>query len=63
MTESARAVIELLRPLAQQKGLSLDLVIAPELREILRGDVTRYRQVLSNLLSNAVKFTRHGGIW
>ena len=62
VTESARAVIELLRPLAQQKGLSLDLVIAPELQEILRGDVTRYRQVLSNLLSNAVKFTRHGGI-
>ncbi len=60
--ESARAVSELLRPLAQQKGLSLTLVVAPELHEILRGDVTRYRQVLSNLLSNAVKFTTRGGV-
>lgn len=62
VTESVRAVIELLRPLAQQKGLTIELVLTKDLHEILRGDVTRYRQVLSNLLSNAVKFTQQGGI-
>ncbi len=62
VVESVRAVIELLRPLAQQKGLTLSLLVEPNLHEVLRGDVTRYRQVLSNLLSNAVKFTNRGGI-
>ncbi|MFN3586622.1 MAG: ATP-binding protein, partial [Moraxellaceae bacterium] len=47
---------------AQEKSLSLDCVIAPEVPACVRGDPNRLRQVLLNLLSNAVKFTHQGQV-
>ncbi|UMZ14867.1 response regulator [Pseudomonas sp. MPFS] len=47
---------------AQAKGLQLYACIDPQLPELLVGDVTRIRQILSNLLNNAVKFTDSGRI-
>jgi PAS domain S-box-containing protein len=47
---------------AKAKGLRLGAILSPDLPASVRGDVGRFRQVLSNLLSNAVKFTTAGDI-
>ena len=49
------------RPLAEKKGLSLDLVIAADIAEMV-SDRRRVEQILLNLLNNAIKFTEHGGV-
>ena len=48
--------------LAEDKGLSHDLAIAPAAEGAYLGDAGRLRQILHNLLSNAVKFTERGGV-
>lgn len=47
---------------AEDKGLALDVRVAPDVPECLVGDAFRYRQVLANLLGNAVKFTNAGAV-
>ena len=48
--------------LANAKGLSFGLTIAPEAHGAYVGDSARVRQVLYNLISNAVKFTAEGHV-
>ncbi|MEO5728275.1 MAG: HAMP domain-containing sensor histidine kinase, partial [Byssovorax sp.] len=55
-----RAVLELITPAAQAKGLTLGATIAPDLGTI-GADPERFKQILWNLLFNAVKFTPSGG--
>ncbi|WP_433766392.1 ATP-binding protein [Pseudomonas putida] len=47
---------------ARTKGLTLYSYIDPAIPAMLRGDLSRIRQILNNLLSNAVKFTDSGQI-
>ncbi|HUG23287.1 ATP-binding protein, partial [Piscinibacter sp.] len=47
---------------ADEKGLALEFVSAPDLPRRLLGDPTRLRQVLLNLGSNAIKFTDAGEV-
>ena len=47
---------------AREKNVEMAYAVAPEVPEIIRGDITRIRQILLNLLSNAVKFTATGDV-
>jgi PAS domain S-box-containing protein len=65
--ESVRAqdvlqdAIEIIRPLADERNLSLNLPDVGQCDVCILGDYTRVKQVLINLLSNAVKYNRDGG--
>ena len=54
------AATNLARPLAEDKNIQIETVLAPETIEVL-GDPDRLQQVIGNLLSNAIKFTPVGG--
>jgi signal transduction histidine kinase len=54
------SVVELLRPLAQERGQRLDVAHAAE-ADRARFDPTRIEQVLLNLIGNALKYGRPGG--
>jgi CheY-like chemotaxis protein/anti-sigma regulatory factor (Ser/Thr protein kinase) len=56
-----RKAVEIVRPLAERKGLYLHEQLANLLPWVL-ADAVRLRQVLVNLLTNAVRFTDSGGI-
>jgi signal transduction histidine kinase/ActR/RegA family two-component response regulator len=52
--------LSLVRERAVQHDVTLDLDVAPDVREVL-ADPLRFKQVVLNLLSNAVKFTPDHG--
>ncbi|NOU29292.1 MAG: response regulator [Polyangiaceae bacterium] len=60
--ELCDGVVELVRPRAEAKGLSIALDVVGALPASLRGDGPRIRQILVNLAGNAVKFTDKGAV-
>ena len=54
-------VADTLRPLAQQKGLALEVALA-EQPVTLDTDRRALTQIMINLLNNAIKFTEHGTV-
>ncbi len=62
LREAVTETIEIFKPNASQKELSLATHFADDLPTKIYGDATRVKQILSNLLSNAIKFTDRGSI-
>jgi signal transduction histidine kinase/ActR/RegA family two-component response regulator len=59
---TCRAIVELFRAKAEEKGLALELRIAPTVADRHVGDAARLKQILGNLISNAIKFTDRGQV-
>ncbi len=53
-------VVEIFRPSAEKKHLSLNVGISPKINYSVFGDATRLNQMVSNLVGNSVKFTESG---
>ena len=62
LPHAIRACSKLMAPAVQQKQLTSDCQISPEVPTMLVGDGLRLRQILVNLLANAVKFTAEGTV-
>ena len=60
--EGVESIIELFRPKAIEKGVTLSLHLDIDLPHRLNVDPVRTRQCLGNLISNAVKFTEQGSV-
>lgn len=55
-------VVEELRPIAERKGLELELILPPDIERAQKGDGYRFQQVVRHLLSNSLKFTDSGRV-
>lgn len=60
LRETLNEVRDLMKPLADDKGIDLEFVVAKDTPNILLGDAIRLSQMLINVTSNAVKFTDKG---
>lgn len=57
-----KAVVRLLRPKAEEKGIALNEEIDATLPDAVLTDPVRLRQILFNLVGNAIKFTERGEV-
>ncbi|HRH87749.1 MAG TPA: ATP-binding protein, partial [Rubrivivax sp.] len=62
LRECIESALDLVASRAAEKQLDIAYEIDNDVAVIIRGDVTRLRQVLLNLFSNAVKFTEKGEV-
>jgi signal transduction histidine kinase len=60
VASTASAVVDALRPTADERGVHVHTAIAPGTGAI-DGDAARIQQIIWNLLSNAIKFTPRDG--
>ncbi|WP_339831277.1 ATP-binding protein [uncultured Parvibaculum sp.] len=60
--EIIETVVEVMRPNAEEKRLTLNVEISDNVPDCIIGDATRLRQILFNLIGNAIKFTPEGRV-
>ncbi len=53
-------VATLVRPRMEEKGLDFQISISEDIPEVLYGDHSNLKKIITNLLSNASKYTEHG---
>ncbi len=58
----ASACVDLVRQMAEEKGLTVRVVVATEVPRRVMADPVKLRQILLNLLGNSTKFTRSGEV-
>ena len=56
------ALLQPLRARAQEKGITFDFHLSPEVPKFIESDPVRLDQILGNLLTNALKFTSRGTV-
>jgi len=57
-----RDCVEMLGPVAHEKGLELSYVCEPHIPLRVKGDSKRLKQILVNLVSNAIKYSDEGEV-
>ncbi|MDP4076027.1 response regulator [Acidovorax sp. A1169] len=62
IARAMQSLVDPLRPIAEEKGLTLAFTIDANVPATMDTDALRLGQVLKNLLSNAVKFTEQGSV-
>ena len=62
LVDVAEGAGELVCQRAEDKAITLAVIVDPRVPESVAGDPTRIRQILINLLGNGVKFTDSGGV-
>lgn len=61
LAASIEKTVQLVRPLAEKKGIDLSVDIADDVADV-SSDLRRLEQVILNLLNNALKFTEKGTV-
>ncbi|SFQ19808.1 Signal transduction histidine kinase [Lachnospiraceae bacterium XBB1006] len=56
-----RSIVTMIRVRSNEKDLSFEVDIDPELPTTIHGDAGKIKQIVLNLLTNAVKYTEEGG--
>lgn len=57
ISEVIDQIIKIFIPVAEKKGVVLEVIESPSIPNMVKGDQVRVRQILFNLLGNAIKFT------